>query len=236
MTSGRWWTRSSAEVRLEAIHTNRRRSGLITCRRQSASRKDALWVHCAMETTGVIRPFESRKNAGFTLVEALVVVAMLALLASLAAPSFEGTLRRYRVDSARESFIATLQLARSEAVRTGQRVVLTRLTGCGITLSANNDWSCGWQTFVDADADNTFNNSDAEIQRVEVPSNVSAFKASVVNPGFIAFDRFGSVTQTGQNFRFFPVNPGATEAMLVCFTTGTRIRTVKNVSSSDACP
>lgn len=189
-----------------------------------------------MGKTGDFRLSKPQTNAGFTLVEALVVVAMLAVLASLAAPSFEGTFRRYRVDSARESFIATLQLARSEAVRTGQRVALARLTGCGVTLSATNDWSCGWQAFVDTDADNTFNNSDVEIQRVEVPSNVSAFKASAVNPGFIAFDRFGSVTQTGQNFRFFPVNPGATEAMLVCFTTGTRIRTVKNVSSSDVCP
>lgn len=190
-----------------------------------------------MGITGTIFQSKHRAINGFTLVEALVVVAMLAILASLAAPSFEGTFRRYRVDSTRESFIATVQLARSEAIRTGQRVVLARLTGCGVTLSENNNWSCGWQTFIDIDADNTFNNSDIEIQRIEVPSNVSTFKAnSAVNPGLIVFDRFGSVTQTGQNFRFFPINPGTTEAMLVCFTTGTRIRTVKNTSSTSECP
>ena len=59
---------------------------------------------------------------GFTLVEAMVTVVLVAILASLAAPSFQSTLARFRVRTAAESLMSGLQLARSEALRRNQPV------------------------------------------------------------------------------------------------------------------
>lgn len=54
---------------------------------------------------------------GFSLIELMIVVAIMGTLLSLALPSFSVYLRNVKLRSATEMFIAGLQLARSEAVR-----------------------------------------------------------------------------------------------------------------------
>ncbi len=58
-----------------------------------------------------------RRADGFTLVELMVTVAMLAILSAIAFPSFQSTLRSNRVATATNEMIAAIALARSEAVR-----------------------------------------------------------------------------------------------------------------------
>lgn len=53
---------------------------------------------------------------GFTLLEAMVVVALVAILAALAAPSFIGAIANQRVNSASQEVQGLLQFARAEAV------------------------------------------------------------------------------------------------------------------------
>lgn len=64
-------------------------------------------------------------QSGFTLVEVMVTVILIAILASLAAPSFQSTVARFRVRTAAESLMSGLQLARSEALRRNQPVRFT---------------------------------------------------------------------------------------------------------------
>ena len=65
-----------------------------------------------------------RAVSGFTTIELLVTVVLLGILASLAAPSFTDMFRRFRVDTAREEFMASVNLARGEAIRQGLPVVI----------------------------------------------------------------------------------------------------------------
>lgn len=53
---------------------------------------------------------------GFTLIELMVVVAIIAVVLLLAAPSFRKTIEMQRVRGVQDEFITNLQLARSEAV------------------------------------------------------------------------------------------------------------------------
>lgn len=64
-------------------------------------------------------------QSGFTLVEVMVTVILIAILASLAAPSFQSTIARFRVRTAAESLMSGLQLARTEALRRNQPVRFT---------------------------------------------------------------------------------------------------------------
>lgn len=66
-----------------------------------------------------------RRERGFTLIEVMVTVILIAILASLAAPSFQTTIARFRVRTAAESLMSGLQLARSEALRRNQPVRFT---------------------------------------------------------------------------------------------------------------
>ena len=62
---------------------------------------------------------------GFTLIEGMVTVAILAIIASLAAPSFDAVLARLQQQTGADAVISGLQLARSEALRRNSPVRFT---------------------------------------------------------------------------------------------------------------
>lgn len=62
---------------------------------------------------------------GFTLVELLVVVALIAIIAGFAIPQFGRMLDSNRVVSQTNSVVGLLNFARSEAVRRGARITVT---------------------------------------------------------------------------------------------------------------
>ncbi|WP_321796239.1 GspH/FimT family pseudopilin [Caballeronia sp. J97] len=101
-------------------------------------------------------------SQGFTLVELCVVLAVMAILATFAAPSFVAWRTRDHVDARARSLFSTLSLARAEAVRRGARVTLCRIDASRHCLQSGRscesgvtDWSCGWGVFVDRDGVST---------------------------------------------------------------------------------
>jgi type IV fimbrial biogenesis protein FimT len=67
---------------------------------------------------------EQRNQRGFTLIEAMVVVAILGLLVVIAAPSLSAYTENSKVRGVAESFVASAQKARLEAIRTNQNAQL----------------------------------------------------------------------------------------------------------------
>jgi type IV fimbrial biogenesis protein FimT len=88
---------------------------------------------------------------GFTLVELMVTVAVAAVVLALAVPSFQTTLRNHRLTTYANEFIAALNLARTEAIRRGQRVVLCKSANGSSCQTGGNNWEIGWIAFVDLD-------------------------------------------------------------------------------------
>jgi len=67
---------------------------------------------------------------GFTLTEALIVVAIIGILGSLALPSFNELRDKYRLKAAAEALYGDLQFARSTAIRSNSTVNLSLITSC----------------------------------------------------------------------------------------------------------
>lgn len=97
-----------------------------------------------------------RRPGGFTLVETLMVVVLLAAIVVLAVPSFVAWRVRDEVDARAKAFAATLAYARSEALRRGVRITVCRIDAARACLTAGQpcdegiaDWSCGWAVMME---------------------------------------------------------------------------------------
>lgn len=88
------------------------------------------------------------RHLGFTLIELMVTVTIMAILAAIAAPSFNEALLSNKLASYANTFVASAQLARGEAIKRNARVVVCRAasaSGC----AASGDWQQGWIVFSD---------------------------------------------------------------------------------------
>ncbi|MFC1748705.1 GspH/FimT family pseudopilin [Pseudomonadota bacterium] len=70
------------------------------------------------------RYLSSKKNMGFTLIELMVTLAVLAIIATLAVPSMQSFFDKRHVIEAAEDLYSNIQQARSEAIARNQLVAL----------------------------------------------------------------------------------------------------------------
>jgi type IV fimbrial biogenesis protein FimT len=95
----------------------------------------------------------NRNNNGFTLIEAMITIAVAGILLSIAIPSFSKMIERNRISSATSEFMAAMMLTRSEAVtRTIPVSICPSDTGTSCNTTLNN-YAKGWVIFSDCDAD-----------------------------------------------------------------------------------
>jgi type IV fimbrial biogenesis protein FimT len=93
-----------------------------------------------------------RRDAGFTLVELVIGLAVLAMLFGFALPSMSRFLAEQELLGEARRLSEAVMLARSEAVKRNGHVVICATTPTQPCGSARH-WHEGWLMFVDANAD-----------------------------------------------------------------------------------
>lgn len=160
---------------------------------------------------------------GFTAIELMVVVAILAILAALAGPSFTPLIERWRVRDAAEALTSSVYLARSEAIKRGG----------GITIDATGGWNAGWKVT------HTQNSVTTDIKVHDAPTKISIAQSNSKTALYV--DRWGMLTESNggtavaMNFLLYPDGKSSTDmaAIRLCASPGGRIVQVKQGA---ACP
>lgn len=96
----------------------------------------------------------NRLIAGFTIVELIITLTIAGILAALAIPAMQTFILDQRLTTQANDFIADLNLARSEAIRQANNVVICKQGGSvsAPACSTTAAWGTGWVVFVDADS------------------------------------------------------------------------------------
>ena len=151
------------------------------------------------------------KHRGFTLIEVMVVVAIVAILVKLAAPSFKGIIQSNNMKGTVNSFISDMRLARSEAVRRGGSVVMCRSSnpeaatpscGSGSTVG----WESGWIVFQDLNNDGGYDAGEP-VLKVQGPITAVNTIAESGAATLFQFTATGRLKANGLTSILFGSNP-----------------------------
>ena len=110
-----------------------------------------------------------RATAGFTLVEMMVVLIIMAVMLAFGLPAYTNLVTQYRMSDELNQIQTDVELARSAAVRMGSTVTMCPTlapasTAATPACSGNNEWNTGWIVFSDNNNDQTVDPGDAVLR------------------------------------------------------------------------
>lgn len=80
-----------------------------------------------------------KSKCGFTLIEMLVTIAILAIVLAIGIPSFQAIMANAQIKTAAQGIHDGLQLARAEAIRLNSRVIFLKNTQSGWTVKQESN-------------------------------------------------------------------------------------------------
>ncbi len=101
------------------------------------------------------------KYTGFTLIELMITIALVAILLALGVPYFRETITSNKVVAETNNLMASFNLARANAARLNQPVTVCK-SADGTACTTAGNWEDGWILFNDLDMDGVVDVGDGD--------------------------------------------------------------------------
>ncbi len=178
----------------------------------------------------------SAQNAGFTLIELMIVLVVVAIFVTVGVPNFQNLVRDNRLATQANSLVSSLQLARSEALKLRTPVSVCRtINGFACVTSGTASWEQGWLVFVDTNSNGAVD-GELIIQSSSGLSSGNTLRASGAPfTEFVNYQPSGLQSAAAGNFRLCSgSDPDVNEGRQINISTTGRVQTVKGGLAS--CP
>ena len=178
-------------------------------------------------------PAAPRRQAGFTIIELLIVVTIVGVLSAVAAPSLRTMIITNQVRTSTSDLLNDIAIARSESAKRSQRVVMCASTD--MNTCAGSAWGSGWISFVDANNNLQRDTSDGSEPLIRVKEPVPTAVKIVTTPSTLAnigFRSFG-IIDSAKTFVVCPVSTGTGIAgRSITINTMGRVQTVNATTAA----
>jgi type IV fimbrial biogenesis protein FimT len=140
-----------------------------------------------------------RADGGYTLIELMVVVSIVAILGAVAVPALTETRQAMARKSATSALMVSLQWARFEALQRGARMVVCKSSD-GIQCAQSGNWDQGWIVFQDANSNAVVDGSELVLQRQGAVAGVRMVGDNAVGK-YVSFDSMGASIYNNNAFQ-----------------------------------
>ncbi len=174
-----------------------------------------------------------KTQSGFTLVELMIALAVVAVIVTIGIPNFTDLIRNSRQTTQINSLLNAMSVARSEAVKLNRFVTVCQSSD-GATCG-DAGWNNGWIVFRDDGVAGRVDGNDALLQTFPKLAGGNAL-VSQEFPAFLSFDGEGATNATG-SFVLCD-SRGVEHAVALCVTPTGRIYTSQSACNGGvmACP
>jgi type IV fimbrial biogenesis protein FimT len=138
----------------------------------------------------MLRRNDLNRLSGFTLVEMLISVAVVAILLTIGIPSFRYVTNSNRIAAEINGLLGDMQFARAEAIKEGQPVTVCVSTN-GTSCVNTNNWQNGWIVFSDVNGNAAVDAATDVVLRVQRTFTSSDTFVATNNVVAVTFNREG---------------------------------------------
>jgi len=164
-------------------------------------------------------------HKGLTLFELMIVLIILAILTSLAVPSFKDIYRKQQVDGELNILFTLIYFARSEAIKRNKVVTICKSDDGNL---CGGDWTNGWIVFADEDKDGNRDAGDTFISSGKVDEGYQLSWSAFGSNNYIRFTANGLTVSQNGSFKLCPNDNDARFARAVVISKTARVRIPKD--------
>ncbi len=227
------------------MNINNRKFGRISRKQPSRSRSA---VGSKLPLVGSISPstvafvgkempfIVSSRQFGFTLIELMIILVVVAILVSLAVPNMRTFIQDARLTSQANRFVTDISAARTRSLN-GSVVVICPSTTPGTCLLPGSPWEGGRFMFIDGNNDGTWSGSptDTQFRYTEAMSSTNTQLADTNDP--MVFNQ-GALTSGGGGTVTFSLcdERGVTHGRVITINRAGQVRVAPKTTQPASCP